>query len=356
MVSTKAYPGIYDKYRHINSICNQYNFFDLVQAIFCINIDVNNRSAIESGLTLNLALVEYKKKGNKRINSYQDFLEFFSKVEPFLKPTDMEDYIGKDYGVAKLKYKQREYKYTIGTGYNLVYACMHFLPYLAKMVNKCDELEMMCKYSSDTISYFEKVNIDNKLQKVQFTCPCKTLFEKTKQYFYSRVLNYDVVSICDEIRNENADIEKRHFVEQDGSIYPIYNSSILIDLYDVWYGQLKEEEKVYLANIGIMGLINDICMLDQGNTPKVLYPIMLMKGKEPLNNCKYIFGVHTKYGYIIAINEDEICDISNMIENINQCQKNGKLSAVEIRSRIGNNQYVGYKIEEEEQLLFLIGV
>ena len=42
-------------------ILKKYNFSDLILSIFCINSWIDNRSALESGLALNNALINIKK-------------------------------------------------------------------------------------------------------------------------------------------------------------------------------------------------------------------------------------------------------------------------------------------------------
>ncbi|UKI57471.1 MAG: hypothetical protein L6V81_09125 [Clostridium sp.] len=51
--------NITEDVKKINDIMKDYYFDDLIIAIYCINICVNNRSALESQLTLNLGLKKH---------------------------------------------------------------------------------------------------------------------------------------------------------------------------------------------------------------------------------------------------------------------------------------------------------
>ena len=54
-------------------IVNEYDFIDVSRAIYCICVCVNNRSVLESALSLNWALAEHNHQGNKKIENYLNF-------------------------------------------------------------------------------------------------------------------------------------------------------------------------------------------------------------------------------------------------------------------------------------------
>ena len=69
MVKTEAFPTIRMKIDRLLKITNEYQFNDLVKAVYCINLCINNRSVLESCLALNACLIEYEEKGSKRIGN-----------------------------------------------------------------------------------------------------------------------------------------------------------------------------------------------------------------------------------------------------------------------------------------------
>lgn len=73
MVKTEAFPTIRMKIDRLLKITNEYQFNDLVKAVYCINLCINNRSVLESCLALNACLIEYEEKGSKRIGTYDEF-------------------------------------------------------------------------------------------------------------------------------------------------------------------------------------------------------------------------------------------------------------------------------------------
>ena len=64
MVKTEAFPTIRMKIDRLLKITNEYQFNDLVKAVYCINLCINNRSVLESCLALNACLIEYEEKGS----------------------------------------------------------------------------------------------------------------------------------------------------------------------------------------------------------------------------------------------------------------------------------------------------
>jgi len=68
------------KINKLLKITNGYRFYDLVKAVYCINLCINNRSVLESCLALNACLIEYVEQGSQEINSYDSFENFFKRI------------------------------------------------------------------------------------------------------------------------------------------------------------------------------------------------------------------------------------------------------------------------------------
>lgn len=136
MIKSNELYGVNERINDVLKITNYYNYEDLIKAIFCINICIKNRSALSSQMTLNLSILEYKKYGNLRINTYDKFKDFFNKIKNVLQTTRFDDYIIEDFGEVKYKYRDKYYKVIIGTGHNLVYGQLFCLESLAKRIKK----------------------------------------------------------------------------------------------------------------------------------------------------------------------------------------------------------------------------
>lgn len=116
MVKTEAFPTIRMKIDRLLKITNEYQFNDLVKAVYCINLCINNRSVLESCLALNACLIEYEEKGSKRIGTYDEFKGFFGKIYDVMKPGIADDYTVEDFGEVQLRYNDKFYRVIIGTG------------------------------------------------------------------------------------------------------------------------------------------------------------------------------------------------------------------------------------------------
>ena len=46
MIKTDAFPTIQMKINKLLKLTNRYRFYDLVKAVYCINLCINNRSCI----------------------------------------------------------------------------------------------------------------------------------------------------------------------------------------------------------------------------------------------------------------------------------------------------------------------
>ncbi len=243
MIKTQDFPNIFDKVEKIKPIFNEYHYEDLIKSVYCINININNRSCLESSLALNMGLEECSRKGTRRIQTYSEFTNFFKKVECFLKPNVMDDITCEDFGEIKVTYNGRSYKILIGTGHTQVFASMYFLPYLAETLDKELELDETYRYVSDTISFFEDTNKNDMSEIPRFVLPSNELFEKTKIYFGTELKKYNLESLYKELNRDRPLIEKLHFIRMGEEIIPLFNTSILVDIYDIWYSKINEEER-----------------------------------------------------------------------------------------------------------------
>ena len=154
MVETVAFPNIRVKIDKLLKITNSYCFADLVRAVYCVNLCINNRSVLESCLALNACLIEYSASGEKKISNYAEFQDFFNLIFPVMKPDIYDDYTVEDFGDVRIQYKSLFYRVILGTGHNNVFACLNFLPTLAAETSNEDKLYQILEYSSDVIEFF----------------------------------------------------------------------------------------------------------------------------------------------------------------------------------------------------------
>ena len=255
MIKTEVFPSIRMKIDKLLKITNKYKFYDLVKAIYCINLCINNRSVLESCLALNACLIEYEEKGNQRIETFVEFKSFFDIIYDVMKPGIMDDYTVEDFGEVRIRYNDKFYRVITGTGHNNVYACLNFLPTLAKKTSREEELSLALEYISGTIEYFIEENINDGTVEKRFVLPSEQLFYKVQRFFKEEVKKYNIFELDSLMRTDGTTIEKSHFVCSKDNIYPLYNVSFLIDLYDIWEREIDFKEQVSVANDGIMDRI-----------------------------------------------------------------------------------------------------
>ena len=90
------------------------------------------------------------------------------------------------------------------------------------------------------------------------------------------VLNsYDIFKIAALMKSEEATIEKSHFVYKEDNIYPLYNVSLLVDLYDIWEKEIDYEQQIVVANIGIIERIYSLFETDRSRSCIMFAPAMI---------------------------------------------------------------------------------
>ncbi len=357
MIYSKELPNVNEKIKEIQPITETYKFEDLLKAIFCVNICVNNRSVLASQLTLNLSLILNEKKGKRGITNYNEFQDFFSKIQPILQPDYMDDYIIEDFGEVKFKYKNKYYNVILGTGHNQVFGELYFLESVAKKLNKEDELERVFQYNSNIIEYFKEVNKSNEEGKKRLVLPNEELFERTLNFFENEVDNLNIEEIYKIMGEQKRPIEKTYFVKKDMHIYPLYNNAILIDIFDFWYRKINIEERSYIADLGITKVLSDITLMNQGNQPNVIFPISLFDSGKVISKYIYTFVIKCNNSAIIAINRDQFENEEKLNEEIDKIKRAhiaNNLNLIEVISRNEGKGNLGVTIRRECELQFII--
>ena len=306
MVKTEAFPTIRMKIDRLLKITNEYQFNDLVKAVYCINLCINNRSVLESCLALNACLIEYEEKGSKRIGTYDEFKGFFGKIYDVMKPGIADDYTVEDFGEVQLRYNDKFYRVIIGTGHNNVYACLNFLPTLARNISREEELCLALEYVSGTIDYFIEENKNDGVVEKRFVLPTEILFYKVQKFFKEEVKKYDILELDSLMMSEGTTIEKSHFVCREDNIYPLYNVSLLIDLYDIWENKIDFKEQISVANEGIIDRIYSLFEMDRSRSCSIFAPAMIFpEQKYDSSQRTYTFIAKASRGVVVALNADE---------------------------------------------------
>ena len=336
-------------------IMNDYCFIDLLSAVYCINICVNNRSALVSQMKLNLSLCLCDKNGIKEIKKYYEFKEFYNRLKPFIKINEYDDSILEDFSDIKFKFNGKLYNVIVGTGYNSSYAQLYFLEPLSLYLSKQTEFTEILKYNSDIIDYFKEFNITDNKEKIRIICPSNMLFKRVRKFF--KELDFEKTKyLFSLIKSENEYIEKKHFIYFKGIYYPLYNTSILIDLFDLYYSKLNDEEKNKIADNGIYYVLNSITSIDKSDNPMVYFPIKLYEGSFEQETPTFTFLARTSKGNsIIAINKSEFDEeeLEEIISKLKEYKKDSDLKFIEIR-RKSSKGYHGLTITNKSDLKIIL--
>lgn len=357
MIKTDAFPTIQMKINKLLKITNGYRFYDLVKAVYCINLCINNRSVLESCLALNACLIEYVEQGSQEINSYDSFENFFKRIYDIMKPGIADDYTVEDFGEVRIRYDNKFYRVIVGTGHNNVFACLNFLPVLARKTSHEDELKLVLSYSSGILDYFMEENKNDGVVEKRFEIPSEQLFNRVQNFFDKECKKYDIFKIAALMKSEEATIEKSHFVYKEDNIYPLYNVSLLVDLYDIWEKEIDYEQQIVVANIGIIERIYSLFETDRSRSCIMFAPAMIFPDQKFDSTQKtYTFVATSSHGAIFAINADEYENnqLEKEIENIEEYHKSGKLQIAETYNRFEKNGLRGLYISPDMPIEYLI--
>lgn len=356
MTKTMFFSNIDGRVKSCVEVFNEYRFPDLVRACFCIIISVKNRSCLESCLAVNELLLECGSTGTKRIDTYEEFTAFFDKISGPLQPGITDDLTIEDFGEVKIKFGDIFYDIITGTGHNQVFPCIYSLPYLAELIAKDVELKKVLEYHSFIISYFKDVNDDGD-KKIQFVLPSKRLFDRTKNFFKSEIKKFDLFEISDLLGTCNDSfIEQRHFIEKDGNVYPIFNTAILVDLYNIWYKKLDEKQKNHVINHTVYNILNDYEQFTGNKELKFLFPVRLYGVDTKYKDIVWNFCACCEGRLILGINGDEIDSdqVEDIIDELLIFKKEGQLSLVECRSRNADKNAAVITVFPDTEVLFIV--
>ena len=352
MIKTSDSPGAKTKMKRLTTIVNDYDFEDVSKAIYCICVCVNNRSALESTLSLNWALVEHSHKGQKKIKDYDDLKKFFMYIESIVKPSDNDEVIVEDYGQVSIEVFGKKYSVIIGTGHNMVFACLQFLPTLACGLDKKDELIEVMSYNSFVIDFLKAANTSDGNYGVRVVLPSEALFIKVNELFDN--LEVDTLKKVNSILNSDY-IEKKHFIETESGIIPLANTSLLVDLYDLWYKSVAEKDKAMLVNKMLTGVAFNLFKLEMDETINILCPV---GGSDIRENPKYQFpfALVSSKGIIFAVNKDDYskAELQNAINEIISAKNNDSLFLFELYSRHEDEKCRGITVLKSSGIKFMI--
>lgn len=332
-----AFPNVRTKSKKISKIFSKYDFKDLVVACFCISINRNNRSVLETCLTLNQALLDYNSKNNekKHIENYQSFLVFFNQIKEILLITNMDDYTVPDFGEVKIVFNGKAYRTFIGTGHTQVYSCLSYLSAIASVAHKENEFEMALEYQDEMISYFENYNtLIGEEGIVKFEFPSEELFYRTKTFFEERIQKQKIAEVSELVVDTDI-IENKHFVTYKGLTYPLFNTSLVVDLICNTVSNKQVEKDAVL--VGIYDCINYMEQFSGNERGIFAFPTIFLDNNGPIEGTCATFTMTAKKGIVICVDEKTWKNEKNNFIKIEDILEKSDLDVVETRRRNGGS-------------------
>lgn len=354
MIKTNDFPRAKTKMKRLIPVVNEYDFEDISKAIYCICVCVNNRSVLESTLSLNWALTEHKHQGNKKIENYEDFKKFFTSIESIIKSSVYDDAVVEDYGDVSIEVFGKKYSVIVGTGHNMVFACLQFLPILACEVKKGNELIEVMTYNSFIIDCLKDVNTSDGDYGARLVLPTKNLFYKVIELFNN--LDTEIVKNVASILKTDY-IEKKHFIETESGIIPLANTSLLMDLYDVWYKSVAEKDKAQLINRMLTGVALNLSKLETDETINYLCPVEFSDSREnPKPIYQFPFALVSSKGIIFAVNKNEYSNakLQKVVDEMIRAKKNDSLFLLELYSRNRDGKCRGITVLKDSDIKFMV--
>ena len=300
----------------IEQIISIYKTKDVIRAVFCINAWANNRSAMAQTLTLNQAICITKRYGNQNIKDYTEFKTFFDAVALYLPITDREDLTLNDFGKVKIIVDGETYPIILGTGHEQVYAVMNFLPVLANVIQNTDDLKAVLRYSRKIISTISDRNVasDDGNYNITFELPTEQFWQAVNDLFNSEEFSEHIKSVFQIMGYQKCPIEMRHFFLYKGNYYPLYNTSILVDLYKKFLSLATAKEYQQHINLTLGGLIeNAFNFSDSGHSRVLIAPkIININTDKPYTDNHLSFMTARKNKVLIAINIGDFDNIDSV--------------------------------------------
>lgn len=307
--SVSDFDYIDDTAKKLEQIISLYNIDDVTRAIFCINSWTNNRSAMAQALTLNQAISNTKLFSNQNIKEYSELRVFFDAIIPYLRITYKEDLTLNDFGEVKVIVDGETFPVILGTGHEQVYAVMKFLPELAKVIGMTDDLKAVLYYNRKIINVLAESNISSSDEEydITFELPSEQFWQVVNRLFNSKEFSEHAKKAFQIMGYQKCPIEMRHFFMYEGGWYPLYNTSILVDLYKKLLSLATKEEYHRHINFTIGKLIENTFNFSDNTCSRVLIApkIINTSTNKPYTNNRLLFMTISANMVLIALNKGD---------------------------------------------------
>jgi hypothetical protein len=271
---------------------------------------------------LNNALTKISNFGNRNIKSYSEFVSFFNEVKAFLGMTSCDDIICNDFGEVKLAFKNKFYSVIIGTGYDNVFSVLQFLQCLSNLLGTDELVENSLIYVDNIINQLAEYNVSPyKEPRGVYEIPSEKFFMSVNNLFLTNFyssINPELVNIF----SNTEIIKKKHFIIHNNASYPLFNSSLLVDLYSYLLKRATKKQVRDHVEYTIIKKLYNVC-----DSKSIYVDYTVIDNNKPVSKQPITFIVHVKNAVIIAINKDAYSEDDLIIElkRIETLHKEGSL-------------------------------
>ena len=346
------------KVKKLIPIMKRYRYNDLVVAIFSITSWRDNRSAQESCFALNSVLLENSKFGDKVIDTYDDFIDFFRLIEPVIKISKFDDYILNDFGEIKIYANNQFFPLTTGTGHTgSVFSAIQFLESITDLVNKRKEFLNILEYIKNMIDTLKPYNI-SKYEDIPIVLELPTIeyFNIVKNYINNNPtskLNSDTIKI---FISNNKPITQIHFIQKNNDLFPLFNPSLLLDFYGHIIENASSEETKQHIHKAISMKIEDIYLSEIHKEANIFIKnaTMIINGKLINSDITTIIFEQVN-SFIVLIDADELNEqqIKEYINKLNKAHKEDILGFVDLNRSITKNGFYAVNVSSEVQVTII---
>lgn len=339
----------------INKVIREYVFEDVIRAAFCLNLWRRNRSALEQCLALNLSIAMGGSFGQKQIKTFENLGAFYSDISKHLGVSGHEDFIIDDYGEVFINHEGKSYPVIIGTGHQQVYGALRYLQTLSNICNHQDDLTSLLDYSSSIIEFTRAANIPNTNNEIVYELPTSEFWSCITNLFSNSVFIEKMTAATKIVGHQDGPIEMRHFVKRDNGLFPLYNSSILLDYYKILLNTATDKEKDDHVWITIHSLLENTFNFSPKVSNRVLIQPVVIDGEtnKKILPKDLVFSGFSADSLIIGI-DNSSDNIDSIISTINRLKAKGKLQLIEPHYRQKCHGAYGVEIGPELEVIYIL--
>lgn len=225
-----SYPGCTEHVEELSEIISEYAFFDICRAVFCINSWYRNRSAQESTLSLNAALLRSESFGGRQIEKYEDLETLFERIKPFISVSPLEDIVIPVMGHTKIEFGESWHSVIYGCGMVQEYPRLCFAHVICAASNKEEQYRSLLDHVSFLCTSLDGAGWDGEaIERVEFCLPSKAHWECVEAWFSVMPTKLPQTEVIEALSRKSGPIEKIHFIQTDERVLPLFNPSILLD-------------------------------------------------------------------------------------------------------------------------------